>query len=309
MAKKNRSNVLDYLAYVIVRLFVCVMQACSYDAGCQFARFLAWLMYLVDKRHRAVAVENLRRAFPGRYTDAEIDVLVRGVYFHICMILIEMLHMPRRLHLHNFRKHVELEGLADVVEVLLTGRPVLFVTGHFGNWETAGFAFALIGVHLHAIARPLDNPYLDDFLRSYRESTGQKLLAKHGDFDRMEKVLSEGGAIATLADQDAGQRGLFVDFFGHPASTHKAVALMALEHRVPMLVIGMPRIGGRYHLLAADAIFPEDYEKDPDAVRAITQRFTSGLEKLVRMAPEQYFWVHRRWKHAPPVRKKKAAAA
>ena len=195
-----------------------------------------------------------------------------------------------------------------MVELLLSGRPVLFVTGHFGNWEMAGYALGLFGFQAHAIARPLDNPYLDDFLRSYRERTGQKLLAKHGDFDNMEALLRSGGILATLADQDAGSRGLFVDFFGRPASTHKAVALMALEHKVPMVVLGTPKLNGKYHIWATDIIFPEDYDKSPDAVKAITQRFTTGLEMLIRQAPEQYFWLHRRWKHAPQARSKKKKA-
>src|SRR5258706_16456245 len=100
-----------------------------------------------------------------------------------------------------------------MAEVLLSGRPVLFVTGHFGNWEVAGMAFGLVGFRSHAIARPLDNPYVDDLLRSFRERTGQKLLAKQGDFANIEALLKSGGILATLADQDAGPRGLFVDFF------------------------------------------------------------------------------------------------
>src|SRR5207248_4059312 len=93
----------------------------------------------------------------------------------------------------------------------------------------------------------LDNPYLDDFLRRFRERTGQKILAKKGDFDFMRQILSRGGVLATLADQDAGQRGLFVDFFGRPASTHKAIALLALEHCVPILVILARNTGAPLH--------------------------------------------------------------
>src|ERR1019366_696090 len=171
---------------------------------------------------------------------------------------------------------------------------VLCVTGHFGNWELAGYSIGLFGFHAHAIARPLDNPYLDRYLRTFRERTGQKLLAKHGDFANMEKLLRDGGILATLGDQDAGPRGLFVDFFGRPASTHKAIALLALEHKVPMLVCGMPRIAGKHHLWAVDVIYPEDYEPHADPVRAITQRFTTDLETMIREAPEQYSWLHRR---------------
>jgi KDO2-lipid IV(A) lauroyltransferase len=309
MSEKKRSRIADYLVYLAVRILVCILQALSFETARRLAGFLGWVVYKVDKRHRLVAVENLQKAFPGQHTEAEIDTIVRGVYEHFCTVLIEITHMPRRFHLHNYKQSTVLCNPQQLVELLFSGRPVLFVTGHFGNWEMAGYALGLFGFHAHAIARPIDNPYLDQFLRSFRERTGQKLLAKHGDFENMEKLLQDGGLIATLADQDAGQRGLFVDFFGRPASTHKAVALMAIQYNVPMMVVGTPRIDGKYHIWPIDVIYPEDYEKSPDALRAITQRFTTGLETLIRQAPEQYFWVHRRWKHAPLVRAKKKAIA
>ncbi|MBM3994652.1 MAG: lysophospholipid acyltransferase family protein [Planctomycetes bacterium] len=303
---KERSAVVDYLVYLAVRVVVCFLQALSFETAMQLASFLAWVVYKVDKRHREVATENLQKAFAGKLSDAEIDALVFAVYEHFCAVLIEIVHIPRKLHLQNYKKFARLHDPARMMEALLSGRPVLFVTGHFGNWEMAGYALGLLGFHSHAIARPLDNPHLDEYLRSFRERTGQKLLAKHGDFENIEKILSEGGVIATLADQDAGQRGLFVDFFGRPASTHKAVALLALEHNVPMVVFSAPKVAGTYRLWAIDVIYPEDYADSPDPVREITQRFTTGLEAMVRQAPEQYFWLHRRWKHAPPERRKKA---
>src|SRR5262249_52802272 len=296
---KARSPAAQYAVYLAVRIVVCVVQAVSFTAASRFAEFLGWLAYRINKRHREVARDNLRRAFPGKYTEAEIDDLVRGVYRHFCTVMIEIIHLPRRLHLTNWKDHIDLVGGREVVDRLLSGRPLLIITGHFGNWEMAGFALGLFGFRTHAIARPLDNPYLEDFLRRFREQTGQKLLAKRGDFDQMETLLKSGGVIATLADQDAGQRGLFIDFFGRPASTHKAVALLALEHRVPMAVVGTPRIDGRYQIRIGEIIFPEEYDNDPDAVRAITQRFTRALENMIRLAPEHYFWLHRRWKHEP----------
>src|SRR5207253_3577242 len=129
-----------------------------------------------------------------------------------------------------------------------------------------------LGFQSHAIARTLDNPYLDAFARTFRERTGQKLLAKHGDFDNIEGLLKSGGILATLADQDAGQRGLFVDFFGRPASTHKAVALLALEHNVPLVVIGAAKIGSpmRYAVFVEEVILPDEYEGKADGVRVST---------------------------------------
>ena len=305
---KPHSRIADFSVYLLMRVVVCILQALSFRTSCMVANGLAWLIYKVDRRHRLVAADNLRHAF-GLGDEAERDRLVRVVYRHFCTMLMEIIHLPRMLHPHNWKQHLKLVDHRPMVDLLLSDRPVLVVSGHFGNWELGGYVLGLLGFTTHAIARPIDNPYLDDYLRAFRERTGQKTLAKHGDFDRMEQVLTSGGVLATLADQDAGQRGLFVDFFGRPASTHKAVALLAMEHRVPMLVIGAPRLGDRYVVCPSELIDPAEYEKSPNAARAITERFTKDLERLIRLAPEQYFWLHRRWKHQPLPRKSKPSQA
>lgn len=307
---KPRSPSLDYLVYLVVRVVVAVLQALPPSAARSCARGLAWLAYRIDRRHREVALDNLRQAFPGAYTDAQRDALVRAVYRHFCTMLIEIIQMPRKLHTANWRRHLEIATGRQTLGCLLSGRPLLIVTGHYGNWELAGYALGLLGFRTYAVARPLDNPYLDTFLRQFREATGQKLLAKHGDFDAMQDILASGGVIATLGDQDAGQRGLFVDFFGRPASTHKAVALLSLQYQVPLLVTGTPRVAEpmHYRVEVGDLILPEAYTGQANAARALTERFTSALERLVRQHPEQYFWLHRRWKHQPPVKKGKRAA-
>jgi KDO2-lipid IV(A) lauroyltransferase len=306
---KKRSWLADQAVYLVVRLVVAVLQVLSYRCALGAADGLAWLAYRVDRRHRLVAHDNLRVAFP-EMGEEQRDRLVRAVYRHFCRLLVQIIHTPRMLHVSNWKEHIELIGYEGMVDVVLSGRPVLLVTGHFGNWELGGYVIGLIGFHTHAIARPLDNPFLDDFLRSFRERTGQTVLAKHGDFDKMQELLDGGGVLATLADQDAGQRGLFVDFFGRPASTHKAVALMAQTQKVPMVVVGVAHVGEpmRYHIEVEDVIYPEEYEQRADAIPAMTQRFTSALERIVRRHPEQYFWLHRRWKHQPKARAARTAA-
>jgi len=307
---RPRSRIADYAVYVAVRFFVCVLQMLSLPAACRVADALAWLIFRLDRRHRQVALDNLRHAFPDQFTAVQGTELVRQVYAHFCRLLIEIIHMPRRLHTHNWKRYVNLAGVKILVDHLLSDRPLMFVTGHFGNWEMGGYVLGLLGLKTHAVARPLDNPYLDDFLRQFRERTGQKLLAKKGDFDQMQAILAKGGVIGTLGDQDAGQRGLFVDFFNRPASTHKAIALLALEFKVPLLVVHNRRTGGplEYEVRLEDVVLPEEYAAAPDAVRAITQRFTLALERGIRLAPEQYFWLHRRWKHQPARSKRQMSA-
>jgi KDO2-lipid IV(A) lauroyltransferase len=306
---KNRYSLTNYTIYLVVRVIICFIQMLSYSAASQLARLLATLLYHVDKRHRMVADDNLRHAFPDLDAAAR-DRMVRGVYRHFCTLLMEIIHIPRKLHPTNWRQYLDLRGGRKLVDALLSGRPLWLVTGHFGNWEMGGYVLGLLGFTTHAIARDLDNGYLDDLLRSFRERTGQQLLSKNGDADKIQSILASGGIIATLADQDAGSRGPFVEFFNRPASTHKAVALLSLQNNAPMVVIGTPKLGEpmRYEVIAEEVIFPEEYGQDPGARTAMTQRFTAALERLIRGHPEQYFWLHRRWKHQPAAKKGKRAA-
>ncbi len=135
------------------------------------------------------------------------------------------------------------------------------------------------------------------------------MLDKNTDFDGIQRTLETGGSLGVVGDQDAGSKGLFVNFFGRPASTFKSIALLSLEYNAAILVVGMARTGHplQYRLYLEDEILPEDYARDPDAIRSITERYSTALERMIRRYPEQYLWMHRRWKHQPKARAKKAA--
>ncbi|GAC1463177.1 MAG: lysophospholipid acyltransferase family protein [Isosphaeraceae bacterium] len=301
----SRTPFLDLVVYLLIRVLVCLLQMLSMEQAFFLARGLAKVLYQFDRRHREVGLENLRLAFGDRYDERRRDCLVRAVYAHFCQMLVEILFMPRKLHLTTWRKRIRLVGPEKILDRLISGGPLVLVSGHYGNWEMAGYLFGVFGFPPNSVARALDNPYLDRFLRRFRERTGQKLIPKSGGYDQMLEVLREGRILSFLADQDAGQRGLFVDFFGRPASTHKAIALLALEHRAPLAVGYARRIGpGFRYEVVCDALFePEDWTGTAEDVRLLTQRYTNVLEKMIRDHPEQYLWLHRRWKHQPRSRK------
>jgi KDO2-lipid IV(A) lauroyltransferase len=301
---RPRNQSLDYLVYLAVRAVVGLAQALTIGQSYALARGLARVLYRVDRRHRTVGLENLEHAFGDRYTPAERDRIVRAVYEHFCMMLMELLHIPRKLHPTTWRDRITLVGHEPVLDRLITGGPLILLSGHFGNWEMAGYLFGVFGFPPNSIARTLDNPYLDRFLRRFRERTGQKMIPKNGGYDQMLAVLREGGVLSFLADQDAGQRGLYVDFFGRPASTHKAIALLAIEHQAPVVVGYARRIGpGFRYEVGCDAIIePDEFTGTADDARLLTQRYTTALEAIIRRSPEQYLWLHRRWKHQPKPR-------
>ncbi len=304
--KRPRSRILDYFAYLVVRFLVAFAQMLSIEQSYALARGLAWILYHVDSRHRKVGLENLAHAFGDRFSEQDRDQIIRGVYSHFCTMLMEILHTPRKLHLTNWREWIVLEGLAPIMDHLLTGaRPLIILTGHYGNWELAGYVFGMFGFPTYAVARTLDNPYLDRYLRAFRERTGQLLIPKTGGYDQMVEVLESNRALTFLADQDAGQRGLYVDFFGRPASTHKAMALLAIEHQALVVVCVALRIGPGffYEIRCEEVIDPASLTGTADDVRLLTQQFTSALERLIIQDPTQYLWLHRRWKHQPQARK------
>lgn len=299
--KRPRNRVLDYLVYLAVRTVVAVCQALTIEQCYRLADGLAWLLYRLDQRHREVARENLRHAFGDRYSDADRDRIIRGTYRHFARMIMEMLQIPRKLHLTTWRRRITLVGHEAVLDRLMAGGPAILLSGHFGNWEMAGYLFGVFGFPPCSVARDLDNPYLDRFLRRFRERTGQTMIPKKGGYEQMLAVLRDGGVLSMLADQDAGERGLFVDFFGRPASTHKAIALLAIEFDAPIAIGYARRTGPGFHYEVGcpDLILPEQWSNEADPVRYITQRFTTALESCIRLAPEQYLWLHRRWKHQP----------
>src|SRR5262249_14956602 len=303
---KERRPWLDYLVYLGIRLVVAFAQMLTIEQSYGLASLAAWIAYHLDGRHRKVGHENLRMAFGDRLTEAERDRIVREVYLHFGRMIMERLHTPRKLHLTNWRDRVVLVGHVPIMDQLITGgRPMIFLSGHYGNWELAGYLFGLFGFPTASVARTLDNPYLDRYIRSFRERTGQALIPKTGGFDQMVGVLRANGVLSFLADQDAGARGLYVEFFGRPASTHKAIALLAIEHQAPVVVGVARRIGPgfRYEIRCEDVIDPAVLTGTADDVHLLTQRFTSALERLIRQDPTQYLWLHRRWKHQPKAKR------
>jgi KDO2-lipid IV(A) lauroyltransferase len=320
---KPRNRVTDFAVYLVIRMVVCVIQAVPPAVAFWLADGIAWLLYRYVPSRRRIAIENLIAAFPELATNpARAERIVQAMYQHLVRAVIEGLLLPRKLHIVNWRAFIDLYPATGLPAVLFSERPALIVTAHFGNWEVSGHLTGRLGFHTYAIARVLDNPHLERFVLRLRQATGQTIIPKNGAFDRIEAALRTGGKLATLADQDAGPGGVFVDFFGRPASTHKAIALMAIEFGATIIVTGMPRISraGRatlpapagmeqtfYALEVEDVIDPQEYANRPDAVRAITARYTSALERLIRRYPEQYFWIHRRWKHQPKAKRKAAA--
>lgn len=203
----------------------------------------------------------------------------------------------------------EAAGAGPALDILLSRRRCILLTGHCGNWELLAYIIAAVGFPMHAVYRPLDNPALDQWVRSTRGRRGVTLLDKFGAANRINEVLAEGHPLAFVADQNAGDRGLFVPYFGRLTSTYKAIGLLAIKHNAPVMCAAARRLKGpeawrdgggfRYRMEVTDVIEPDAWKNHPDPLFYITARYRRALEQMVRKAPEQYLWMHRMWKSRP----------
>ena len=265
------------------------------------ARLAGSLIYRLDRRHRQIAHDNIRASFPDM-PETEIARIARASLQEICLLAAETMFTTRLIRLDTWRRHIELANFTEALELLVRKeRGVIMLTGHFGNWEILGYTLATLGIPSSVVARPLDNPYVNDWLLGVREKKGQRVIDKKGATAEVAEVLERGEAIAFIADQDAGKKGMFVDFFGRPASTFKSIALLAMHYEVPIVVGYAQRLPGVFRFLAGvqEIIHPSQWKHAEDPQRWITQRFTTAIESIVRQAPEQYWWAHRRWKTRP----------
>jgi Kdo2-lipid IVA lauroyltransferase/acyltransferase len=301
---------INYLAYFLVRIIICVLQAVPIETAEKGAVFLGGVCTRLGLRKKVVE-DNIQNAFPD-WTDDQIRLCVRRMWEHLFLLVVEVAHVPRKLHDSNWRDYVSLKGVAPLVRQLNTGRPVILVTGHFGNFEVGGYLLGLLGYPTYTIARTLDNSYIHEFVKRFRGATGQYLIPKNDGYDQILQVMEDKGTLALLADQAAGPKGCWVDFFNRPASTYKAIALFSLDYDAPISVVYSRRQVGRpmrFTMEAVEMFDPKTPDDPRQSIREITQWFTRMLEEGIRETPDQYWWVHRRWKTYGRKRKRKIAAS
>ena len=288
--------------YVALRLWVVIIQCFPIELNLGTARLMGRIWWALMKRHRDRALDNLGPALGAQYSAEQLRRIARKSFEHFAQLyLVELVMTPRVITEWSRPRHVELGDLGPALRELLSERGVILLTGHFGNYELLGYPICRLGVPLTAIMRPLDNPLINRYLVRSREAGGLTLLYKKGVSAVAGEVIDAGHGLSFIADQDAGRKGLFVDFFGRKASTYKSIGLLAMAKRVPIIVGYAARVrrGFHYRIAVERIIQPEEWETRDDPLHWITQTFSHALETAIRRWPEQYLWVHRRWKHRP----------
>ncbi|MEM8670290.1 MAG: lysophospholipid acyltransferase family protein [Planctomycetota bacterium] len=303
---------LDLFAYAVVRVLVAVIQTLPLDMGDALCRGLARVVSGPLKVRDRVMQDNLSRVFPNASELSRRELSFR-MWHHLLLMVCEIAWAQRRLHRTNWSQHVRFRGNRTFLKYMLSDRPSVLVTGHYGNFEVGGYISGVMGFSTLTIARQLDNRFLHRWVEDFRGAKGQQMVDKDGCAPVVEKRLQEGGLLSLLADQHAGAKGCWVDFLGVPASCHKALALFSLSSSAPMLV-GATRRAGRpmqFEFVCTGVADPKD---DPegvcDSVTTLTTWYNQRLAEAISEGVEQYWWLHRRWRTPPErVAKRLAKAA
>lgn len=254
------------------------------------------LLWLTLPGRRAVAMANLTRAFGGERSDAQLAELGRRSFEHLGMNLIEacvFFFRPPSVLLSR----VDLGDPEPFQEAVARGKGVLALTAHYGNWELLAAVSALSVYPVSVVMRPLDDPFVNWLIERFRRRSGVELIAKRQALPAMRDALRQGRIVGVLLDQNASRtEGVFVPFFGIPASTSKALAVLSLRTGAPVVPMFICRAEGGRHRVWADPPIPAPETGD---VTDYTAAFNRSIEAAIRRAPEQWFWLHRRWKTVP----------
>ena len=260
----------------------------------------AWLAYWLRPPLQRAAQFNLQLAFPD-WTDARRKAAIRGMIRQVGWMAAEVSQFPQYSR-EAIEKIVVVDGAENFDAAQRRGKGVLFLTGHMSAWELAPFAHARYGHPLHFLVRPIANGSVDALINGYRCLSGNRPIEKNRSARAILKVLGEGGTVGILSDHNTSlEEGVFVDFFGVPASMTSGIARIALRTDaavVPGFLCWDEAIG-KYRLQfqpAVELVRTGDEEAD---VRENTARFAKIIEEYVRAHPEQWLWVHKRWKTRP----------
>jgi KDO2-lipid IV(A) lauroyltransferase len=293
--RRRFSRLRETLLPVAVRGLVFLFGLLSHGLALAVGRALGRLAWRLSGRDRRRAQEHLSFAL-AELPEAERTRIARASFLAAGMNLAELLHFLKRRRKEILR-HLEIQGWEEIAAAKASGRPILILTGHCGNWELIGTALHEGGVPPAAVARPLDDAGLQRLLVDLRDHLGTTTIARgtRGAARQLLEVLRRGGALAMLIDQDTKVDGVWVPFFGRPAFTPVGAAEIALRQKASVIPSFIERRPDGSHLIR----FLPALDLPPDP-REATALMTAKIEEQVRRQPEQWVWWHKRWRRQPP---------
>lgn len=287
-------NIVHLLSYIILRITCFILILLPLGFSYFLARLIGDFALHVLHFRRQIVMDNLQIAFGREMGKSQLEEIAAESYKQIAMSFLELLIGPKLQK--EIRQILQAEQIELIQELLQQGHGLITVTGHLGGWELqAAAAATVMAESLTVAAVQQSNPYINRFITKQRNAMGMQVAGTKEAMKLLLKALRNHQVIGLAADQNAGAHAVFVDFFGKTAATHPGPAQLALKFNAPMLVAVAVRIGpAQFKILSQQVEIRED-----DTIETLTQRHVKILESFIRQYPEQYFWLHRRWKTRP----------
>lgn len=305
MGKKPQGTrrAIRFLEYLGARTLFSLARLLPIKQGHRVSRALGSVIFALLPRRRAVALENLRRAFQGIMDEQEVRRIARASCDAFVATIFEAIKHQPLFNAPDAKERLResTEGLDRLFqkarEIHEASGGCIFVTPHLGNWEFLPHVGTLAGIPLVIVVRPLDNPYLEQWLYARRAQSGQLIIPKKNALYLLQKTLRRGKSIGLLPDQSVG-KGIPVEYFGRPAMTTPIPAMLALLYHRPIVVVACCRKPGdfRYEGFVSDPIWPDVSSDERSEIGRLTAQMNRQMEAFIRKYPEQYLWFHNRWK-------------
>ncbi len=289
----------DRHLYKLIKLFFRLLSFLPKSILLFFSDALGLVWYHMDKRHRNVVLDNVSRAFPGRYSQEQLHRFAKANFKHIAGIAFEVI-WSISWKPDDLPRFFTIRGDEHLKKAMAKGTGVVGLLCHMGNFEFLPSAISLSGMNGHALYRKLDFLPLEWLLKELRERFGTRMVPLRKASKKIESLLRDGKLIGTLLDQNVDwYKGVFVDYFGRPACTNNGLAKLVLRTDAQVVPIFIRKEHEKYILEFLPALVLKKTNDPIKDIEKYTQAFVSSIESMVRQAPEQYFWVHNRWKTRP----------
>nr|MDA8084331.1 lysophospholipid acyltransferase family protein [Nitrospiraceae bacterium] len=291
-----------WIEYAAASVLIFLFRLLPFRVTDRLSSLLGNLLFALLPRRRRIALDNVRKAFAGEKTEAEIGEIARRSCKSLFLTAFELI--KSRDIFSSPDVIGQLKKTNDTLEELFRKAKkihdesggCIFVTPHIGNWELLPAVSSVVGIPLVMVARPLDNAYLERLFYKTRTASGQMIIPKKNAMFTLQRTLQQGKSIGMLTDQST-MKGILVDFFGRKATTTPVPAVLAITKKRPIVVVACCRTADfKFEGFVSDPIRPGEFAHEKDEIYRITLEMNREMEAIIRKYPEQYFWLHNRWK-------------
>lgn len=271
----------------------------SFKTRKRFGELVGDFLRLLSKKREQITYDNLKSAFPEK-SNTWINEVVKKSYHNLGIVLVETPAI-KYFSKDYISKYLKIENIELIDRVLKRNKGLIFISGHFGNWELMAYAVGLLAdIPILIVVKPQQNNYLDKILNEFRTKKNNSVVPMDKAARKLVSTLKDSKSIAFLVDQSADKRkDIYVDYFGRPAATYEAPASLSLKFNTPIIYGFIIRNNDGTYKIKLNELKTDDLSNNKEGVRILTERHVKALEDAVREHPYLWTWQHRRWKHQP----------